>query len=161
WWLQWPAALAIIIVPAIGFYYAAGRGGQLARYQGWIALGWVVLAALLVVPQKIIHEEHNPVSRLLQKGFHPVFNAAMAGRWLVIPLAVVLCVSIYWPLVRLGTQFTPPLYEGDLEYMPTTYPGLSVGEAKYVLQQSDKIIKHFPEVKSVWGRLAEPIPPPT
>ena len=153
WWVQWPAALAIIILPAIGLYYLVGRHGLLARYHWWMCFGWVVLATLLVIPQKIIHEEHNPVSMFLQKCYHPVFNAAMHLRWLVIPLAVVLCVSIFWPLGRLGTQFTPPLYEGDLEYMPTTYPGLSVGAAKYVLQQSDKIIKSFPEVKSVWGQI--------
>ncbi len=153
WWRQWPAALAIIVLPALGLYYIVGRDGQLARYHWWICLSWAVLAALLVIPQKIIHEEHNPVSMFLQKSFHPVFHAAMRLRWLVILLAVLLCVSIFWPLVRLGTQFTPPLYEGDLEYMPTTYPGLSVGAAKYVLQQSDKIIKSFPEVKSVWGQI--------
>ncbi len=153
WWMQGAAALAIIIVPAIGLYNAASHSDELARYQWWLVLGWVVLAVMLVMPQKIIHEQHNLVSQWLQRGFRPVFNAAMVWRWLLLLVAAALCVSIYWPWSRLGTQFTPPLYEGDLEYMPTTYPGISVGEAGYVLEQSDKIIKSFPEVKSVWGQI--------
>ncbi|MGC8623994.1 MAG: efflux RND transporter permease subunit [Phycisphaerae bacterium] len=153
WWVQWPAALAIIFGPAVGLYFAFGDQGVMARYHWWICGGWIVIATLLVLPQKIIHEEHNFLAVLLQRGFDPVFRASMAWRWVLIPLAVLLCLSIIWPLARLGTQFTPPLYEGDLEYMPTTYPGLSIGAAKEVLQQSDKIIKSFPEVKSVWGQI--------
>ncbi len=153
WWLQWPAALLLIIAPAMVWYNAAGHSGELARYRVWMALGWVVLAVMLVVPQQIIPEQRNLVSRWLQQGFRPVFKAGMAWRWILLVVAAALCVSIYWPWSRLGTQFTPPLYEGDLEYMPTTYPGISIGEAGYVLQQSDKIIKHFPEVKSVWGQI--------
>lgn len=153
WWIQWPAALVIIFGPAVGLYMAIGNSGLMARYHWWLCGGWIVLAILLVMPQKIIHEDHNFIAVLLQKSFDPVFRAAMALRWVLIPVAVLLCLSVIWPLGRLGTEFTPPLYEGDLEYMPTTYPGLSVGTAKYVLQQSDKIIKSFPEVKSVWGQI--------
>ena len=153
WWIQWPAALAVISGPALGLYWALGHQGIMAHYRGWIGGGWMVIAALLVLPQKIIHEEHNFLAVLLQKGFDPIFRLAMAWRWVLIPAAVLLCLSIFWPLTRLGTQFTPPLYEGDLEYMPTTYPGLSIGAAKDVLQRSDKIIKSFPEVKSVWGQI--------
>ncbi len=153
WWIQWPAALAIIAGPALGLFWALGTQGVMARYHWWICGGWMVIAALLVLPQKIIHEEHNVLAVLLQRGFDPIFRFAMAWRWVLIPVVALLCLSILWPLTRLGTQFTPPLYEGDLEYMPTTYPGLSIGAAKQVLQQSDKIIKSFPEVKSVWGQI--------
>ncbi len=153
WWAQWPAALAIIILPALGLYYTAGGSGELARYHWWLSLGWVVLATLLVIPQKIIHEDRNLISTLLQKGFDPIFRAAIYLRWPLILVVAGLCLSVLWPFARLGTQFTPPLYEGDLEYMPTTYPGLSVGAARMVLQQSDKIIKSFPEVKSVFGQI--------
>jgi Cu(I)/Ag(I) efflux system membrane protein CusA/SilA len=153
WWIQWPAAGAIVILPAAGLYYTVGHSGLMARYHGRLCLGWVVLATLLVIPQKIIHEDRNVIAILLQKGFDPVFRAAMYLRWPLIVVVAGLCVSVIWPYVRLGTEFTPPLYEGDLEYMPTTYPGLSAGAARHVLQQSDKIIKSFPEVKSVWGQI--------
>ena len=153
WWIQWPAALAIIFGPTMGLYEMLGDQGVMARYHWWICGGWIALATLLVLPQKIIHEDRNIIALLLQKSFDPVFRTAMALRWGLIPLALLLCFSVIWPLGRLGTEFTPPLYEGDLEYMPTTYPGLSIGAAKYVLQQSDKIIKRFPEVKSVWGQI--------
>ncbi len=151
-WL--PLAVAIIFGPAIGLYWAMGHDGGLpARYRWWICGGWMILAALLVLPQNIIHEEHNFIAALLQHIFDPIFRAAMFLRWPLLLVAAVLCVSVIWPFGRLGTEFTPPLYEGDLEYMPTSYPGIGVGAAKMVLQQSDKIIKSFPEVKSVWGQI--------
>ncbi len=153
WWIQWPVALAIVILPAIGLYHVPGPTSELGRYRGWLCIGWMALAILLVVPQKIIHEDRNFVARMLQKCFDPVFRAAMFLRWPILVLMAGLCLSILWPMSRLGTEFTPPLYEGDLEYMPTTYPGISVGAARYVLGQSDKIIKSFPEVKSVFGQI--------
>ena len=59
----------------------------------------------------------------------------------------------YIPYSKLGSEFMPPLYEGDLLYMPTTLPGISITKAKEVLQQTDKIIKSYPEVESVFGKI--------
>jgi copper/silver efflux system protein len=61
--------------------------------------------------------------------------------------------STAYPISRLGTEFMPPLYEGDLLYMPTTLPGISVTKAKELLQQTDKIIASFPEVERVFGKI--------
>ncbi len=152
-WLQWLSGLAIVLLPAAAIYELAGQSGLLARYHLWLCGGWIVIAALLVIPQKIIHEQHNWIALALQKAFDPVFHAAILLRWPLIILVLAACASVFWPLGRLGTEFTPPLYEGDLEYMPTTYPGISIGSAKTVLEQSDKIIKSFSEVASVWGQV--------
>ncbi len=77
----------------------------------------------------------------------------MHKRWAVIFVAVVLIGLTYIPYSKLGSEFMPPLYEGDLLYMPTTLPGVSITKAKELLQQTDRIIKTFPEVKSVFGKI--------
>lgn len=64
-----------------------------------------------------------------------------------------------WPIDKIGSEFIPDLDEGDLMYMPTTYHGLSIGKARELLQQTDKLIKTVPEVKTVLAKLAELIPP--
>src|SRR3546814_18263665 len=61
-------------------------------------------------------------------------------------------VSALWPLSRLGSEFMPPLYEGDLLYMPTTLPGVSVDEAAQILQVTDRLIRQRPEVARVFGK---------
>lgn len=61
--------------------------------------------------------------------------------------------SAYYPTSKLGSEFIPPLDEGDLMYMPTTYPGISIGKARELLQQTNKLIKTVPEVKTVWGKI--------
>lgn len=131
----------------------------------WIALAWAVLMGMLLVPQKIIHENANPISRLLQWIYHPFFVMAMRFRWVVLAGALVAVASIAWPLKHLGSEFMPPLEEGDLLYMPTTDPGISLTKARELLSQTNKLIKQFPEVESVLGKAGraetatDPAPP--
>jgi len=156
---RWPRPVQIMVslllaaAPALLLYCLCDRSDLFASYRIWIAGAWFVLALLLTLPQRVVHEQHNPVSRALQATFTPFFRAAIKLRWLLIPAALVLCLSIIWPLRHLGTEFTPTLDEGDLEYMPTTYPGISITEARHVLQQTDKIIKSYPEVNTVFGQM--------
>src|SRR5260370_10662430 len=117
-----------------------------------MSVGWAVFAAMLLVPQKIIHEERNPTSHVLQKLYSPFFAAAIRFRWVVIAMAIVFLASAVWPFLHLGRELMPPLDEGDLLYMPTTDPSISVTKARQILQQTDKLIKTFPEVISVYGK---------
>ncbi|NNM84368.1 MAG: efflux RND transporter permease subunit, partial [Phycisphaerales bacterium] len=151
----WQSVLSLMLVaaPAVAAWYLPYRYTLLLPYRSLMLIAWLVFAALLVLPQKIVHEHHNPVSNVLQWAFSPIFRGAMRLRWLMIPLALVLVISIIYPLGKLGTQETPPLYEGDLLYMPQTDPSIGINEARYVLQQSDKILRKFPEVKSVFGQI--------
>lgn len=71
----------------------------------------------------------------------------------MIVLALGLLASAYYPTSQLGSEFIPPLDEGDLMYMPTTYPGISIGKARELVQQTNKLIKTVPEVKTVWGKI--------
>ncbi len=102
---------------------------------------------------KIIPEKKNPVNRFFQFLHGPALRLCIRLRWLVILLAVVF-VGVTWiPLNQLGSEFMPPLDEGDILYMPSSFPGISITKAKEILQQTDKIIKTFPEVETVFGKV--------
>jgi Cu(I)/Ag(I) efflux system membrane protein CusA/SilA len=102
---------------------------------------------------KIIPEQQNPINRFLHFIHAPVLKLAMRWRAVTVILAALLMASMFYPLSKIGSEFMPPLYEGDLLYMPTTFPGISITKAKEVLQQTDKMLKTFPEVQQVFGKI--------
>ncbi len=120
------AALAVTLVPVLLGYFVRGR---------------------------ILPEARNPVNRMLVSAYRPAL--AWVLRWPRTTLLVALLVTAsgLLPLQRIGSEFMPPLDEGDLMYMPTTYPGLSIGEARQLLQQTDKLIRSVPEVATVFGKI--------
>ena len=102
---------------------------------------------------KVISEQKNPVNRLLVAAYRPLLNWVLKFPKMTLVLAVVVSVIGFYPVNKIGSEFIPPLDEGDLMYMPTTYPGLSVGKARAILQQTDKLIATVPEVKTVFGKV--------
>jgi Cu(I)/Ag(I) efflux system membrane protein CusA/SilA len=102
---------------------------------------------------KIISERKNPVNRLLHAIHTPLLKTAMQWRKVTVVLALGLLLLTLYPYSKLGSEFMPPLDEGDILYMPTTFPGISITKAKELLQQTDKIIKTFPEVHHVFGKV--------
>lgn len=120
------AALAVTLVPVLAGYFVRG---------------------------KIRSEAENPVNRTLSNLYKPVLTRLLHYPLATVAGAICLLVSMYWPLSHLGSEFMPELDEGDLMYMPTTYPGISVGKAREVLQQTDKLIATLPEVESVFGKV--------
>ena len=102
---------------------------------------------------RIRSEERNPVSRLLIRMYSPILHSLLKWKWSVLPATVLILVLTWFPYARLGSEFMPPLWEGDLLYMPTTLPGISVTKAREILQQTDKIIASFPEVRQVFGKI--------
>ncbi|MGZ8175735.1 MAG: efflux RND transporter permease subunit [Methylobacter sp.] len=102
---------------------------------------------------KIIPEHKNPINRFLHFIHSPVLKLAMRWRGVTVILAALLMASTLYPLSQIGSEFMPPLDEGDILYMPTTFPGISITKAKEVLQQTDKILKTFPEVQQVFGKI--------
>ncbi len=102
---------------------------------------------------KIMKESKNPVNRFLVWIYHPVIDWVLRFKKLTMGIAAVVLIATLWPLSQLGSEFMPPLYEGDLLYMPTTDPGISITKARELLQQTDKIIKQFPEVHHVFGKV--------
>jgi copper/silver efflux system protein len=120
------------------------------------ALVSISLAPLLMVwllKGKIRSEESNPINRLFIRLYRPLVAGALHVRWLVVILAV-LAIGATVPLyLKLGAEFMPPLNEGTILYMPTALPGISVTEATTLLQRQDQLLKQFPEVEHVFGKI--------
>ena len=112
-----------------------------------LAIGIVALVG------PIVAERRNPLNVACQWIYRPFLDAAVAWPWATVLLAVALVASMAHPLQRLGTEFMPELNEGDFLYMPSLYPGVSIGKAREVLQQTNRMIKQVPEVKTVHGKL--------
>ena len=101
---------------------------------------------------RILPEAKNPVNRGLHFIHKPVLAAAMRWRKLTVGLAALLLAASVWPLQHIGSEFMPPIDEGDILYMPSAFPGISITKAKQLLQQTDKMLMTFPEVERVFGK---------
>ncbi|MCB1032279.1 MAG: efflux RND transporter permease subunit, partial [Acidobacteria bacterium] len=155
--------LLVITVSFMPVFTLQAQEGRLFRplaFTKTYAMGMASILAVTLVPVlmywfvrgHIRSEAHHPVSRVLRFLYTPVLNLALRWRWgVVLVMALILLITLV-PLQRIGSEFMPPLWEGDLLYMPTTFPGLSITKAKEILQQTDKILKTFPEVESVFGK---------
>ena len=120
------------------------------------ALLTVTLVPVLVgycVGGRLRPERRNPIQRWSMGLYRPLLAFAFRFKWLVLVLALLLLLVSLQPFAQLGSEFMPPLWEGDLLYMPTTLPGISITKAREVLQQTDRIIKSFPEVDRVFGKV--------
>ena len=102
---------------------------------------------------KVVSEKKNPLNRLLIAIYMPVLKQVMKFPKSTIVAAVLVTIVGFWPVDKIGSEFIPPLDEGDLMYMPTTYPGISIGKARELLQQTDKLIRTVPEVETVFGKV--------
>lgn len=157
-------SLLIITVSFLPVFTLEAQEGRmfspLAFTKTYAMAASAVLAVTLVpvlmgyfIRGKVIAEHKNPVNRVLTKVYTPILKKALQKPKSTLVFAVLLTASSYFPLQYIGSEFIPPLDEGDLMYMPTTYPGLSIGEAREILQQTDKLIKTIPEVKTVFGKI--------
>ncbi|TMP72217.1 efflux RND transporter permease subunit [Pseudoalteromonas sp. S1608] len=102
---------------------------------------------------KVISENKNPVNRLLVNSYKPLLNLVLKFPKSTLLIALAITLVGFYPVNKIGSEFIPPLDEGDLMYMPTTYPGISIGKARELLQQTDKLIATVPEVKTVFGKI--------
>ncbi|MBW1742888.1 MAG: efflux RND transporter permease subunit [Deltaproteobacteria bacterium] len=119
------SVLAITIVPVLMYYFVRG---------------------------KMVKESQNPLNNLVIMLYRPIIKLVLRFPILTILCAVLLIVATWYPYSRLGSEFMPPLNEGDLLYMPTTPPGISITTARTLLQQTDKIIALHPQVAHVLGK---------
>ncbi|NOY69550.1 MAG: efflux RND transporter permease subunit [Deltaproteobacteria bacterium] len=117
------------------------------------AIAASVFAVIVLIPQRILPEKKNPISRFFIHFYLPIIQWVLKWRKTTILIALAVLAATYYPATRLGSEFMPPLNEGSLLYMPTTLPGISITKARELIQQTDKIIKTFPEVKSVLGKI--------
>ena len=119
------AGLAVTIVPVLMGYWIRGR---------------------------IPDEQRNPLNRLLIAGYRPLLEKVLRHPKLTLSIAAALLVLTAWPASRLGSEFMPPLDEGDVLYMPSALPGISAGKVAQLVQQTDRLIKTVPEVATVFGK---------
>ena len=106
----------------------------------------------LLIRGRIPHEASNPVNRFLTAVYRPALDAVLRAPWATLAIAAVLLALTAVPALRLGGEFMPPLDEGDLLYMPSALPGLSISKASELLQQTDRLIRTVPEVARVFGK---------
>ena len=107
----------------------------------------------LFIRGQIRPEQKNPVNRFLSAAYLPVLKQVLVYPKSTVAIALVILASTLWPMTKIGNEFMPPLDEGDLMYMPSTYPGISIGKARELLQQTDKLIRTVPEVATVFGKV--------
>jgi len=106
----------------------------------------------LFIRGRLRNEEENPVNRWLRRAYRPLLDRVLAHPKAVLAAAAALILLGAVPAMHLGYEFMPDMDEGDVLYMPTTLPGLSPGKAQQLLQQTDRLLKTVPEVKSVFGK---------
>jgi Cu(I)/Ag(I) efflux system membrane protein CusA/SilA len=156
-------ALLVITVSFLPIFALEGESGRLFKplaYTKTFAMAGASILAITLIPilmlyfirGKIRPEAKNPLSRATMALYQPVLRVILRFPLTAIIIALLLVVATIYPFTRLGSEFMPPLDEGDLLYMPTTYPGISVTAAKNILQQTDRIIRTFPEVEYVFGK---------
>jgi Cu(I)/Ag(I) efflux system membrane protein CusA/SilA len=157
-------SLLVITVSFIPVFALEAQEGRLFKplaFTKTYSMAAAAILAITIVPVlmgyfirgKIKPEHENPVNRFLINVYHPVVQWVLKHTKTVLVGAIILVAITIVPFTKLGSEFMPPLYEGDLLYMPTTMPGVSITKAKELLQQTDKIIRSFPEVKSVFGKV--------
>ena len=156
-------SLLIITLSFVPVFSLEGQEGRLfsplAFTKTWAMLAAAVLAVTIVpvllgvfVRGRIASEQTNPLNRAVRAAYRPVLEHCLQRPGLVLAGAVAVTLLGLWPLRWIGGEFLPPLDEGDLMYMPTTYAGLSIGEARELLQQTDRLIATVPEVERVFGK---------
>ncbi|MGE5172790.1 MAG: efflux RND transporter permease subunit [Betaproteobacteria bacterium] len=122
-------------------------------FASFLAITLTPVLMTLFIKGRIGHEDKNPISRFLVRVYHPVAGFALRFRKLVIIAAIAIVAITVFPFTKLGSEFMPPLYEGTLLFMPSSLPGASITTMSQVLQAEDRIIKQFPEVERVFGKV--------
>lgn len=155
-------SLIIIVVSFLPVFLLEAQEGRMFRPLAWtktLAIGFSSLLAVTLVPVlmpmfirgRLKPEANNPFARATRALYLPVLRLVLRFRKTALVVAL-LVLALTAPLAgRLGSQFMPPLFEGSALYMPTALPGISITQATTLLQEQDRIIRAFPEVRSVFG----------
>ncbi|MBU2723478.1 efflux RND transporter permease subunit, partial [Acidithiobacillus ferridurans] len=161
-----PALFFSLIIIAVSFLPVFALGGEegklfapLAFTKTFSVAAAAILSVTLVpilmawfIRGRILPENKNPLNRALAFLYRPVIRGVLRAPWFMLIIALLLTATLYYPWNRLGSEFMPPLDEGTLLYMPVTQdPAVSIGQAAMLLQQTDRILKTFPEVETVFG----------
>ena len=155
-------SLLVIVVSFLPVFLLEAQEGRMFRPLAWtktLAVGSSSILAITLVPVLMVMlirgrlrpERANPISRITQAIYLPILRFCLRHRWITIAVNLIFLIVTFPLASRLGSQFMPPLFEGSTLYMPTALPGISIEQAKVLLQQQDRILRRFPEVASVFG----------
>jgi Cu(I)/Ag(I) efflux system membrane protein CusA/SilA len=153
--------VTVSFLPVFSLEAQEGRLFKPLAFTKTYAMAGAALLSITVVPLlmlwlirgRVLPEERNPINRALRAVYAPLVPLVLRHKLWVLFGVALLVVATWLPLKRLGSEFMPPLFEGDLLYMPSTLPGVSVTKARELLQQTDRIIAEFPEVRRVFGKV--------
>ncbi|MGH8696643.1 MAG: efflux RND transporter permease subunit, partial [Burkholderiales bacterium] len=153
--------ITLSFVPVFALEAQEGRlFGPLAYTKTYAMAAAAGLAVTLIpvlmgylIRGRIPEERKNPLNRLLIAAYRPILAAVLRAPWATLLVAVLVLAATWYPVSKIGGEFLPPLWEGDLLYMPSALPGLSAGKAAELLQQTDRLIATVPEVKRVFGKV--------
>lgn len=106
-----------------------------------------------LVRGRIVPEHKNPINKLLIVIYKPILAKILKYSKTTILISIIIVFITIYPIKKIGNEFMPEMNEGDLMYMPTLMPGVSIGKARQILQQTDRLIKSVPEVKTVFGKI--------
>ena len=157
-------SLLIITVSFLPVFALEGQSYRLfapLAFTKTYAMAFAAILSVTLVPVlmiwfvrgRLLPEMKNPINRFCVAAYQPVLNLALKARWLTLSLCFLAVASLAYPVMKTGTEFMPALYEGELLYMPTTLPGVSISKAKEILAQTNRLIKTVPEVERVFGKL--------
>ncbi len=156
-------SLLIITVSFLPVFTLEAQEGRLFRplaftktfsmfFSAFLAVTLGPLLMVLLMRGKIQPERKNPINRFLIRVYQPVVHLALRWKKVVLGIALLAMAATVPVFLKLGSEFMPPLYEGTLLYMPTALPGASIAQVSQLLQIQDRIIRHFPEVESVFAK---------
>ena len=157
-------SLLIITVSFLPVFALTGQSFRLfapLAYTKTYAMAFAAVLSVTLVPVlmiwlirgRVLKEMQNPVNWIFVAGYKPLLRLAMKARWPVLVATLAAVASIAIPISKTGSEFMPALYEGELLYMPTTLPGVSITKAKEILAQTNRLISTVPEVERVFGKL--------
>ena len=157
-------SLLVVVVSYFAIFTLEAQEGRLFKplaFTSSYSMAAAAILAITVVPilagylirGRILSESRNPISRVLHAVHAPLLAVFLRWRKTTLLAVLALLVLAAYPVSQLGSEFMPPLDEGDILYMPTTFPGVSITKARELLQQTDKILKTFAEVESVFGKV--------
>ena len=159
-------ALLVITVSFIPVFSLEAQEGRLFKplaftktfsmfFAALLGVSLVPVLMIIFVRGKITPEAKNPINRFLIWAYQPFVHFVLRFRWLTLLIALLLMVATIYPFTKLGKEFMPPLNEGDILFMPTAVPGMTIAEATKVLQIQDRMLREFPEVESVFGKAGQ------
>ncbi|MDW3094702.1 MAG: CusA/CzcA family heavy metal efflux RND transporter [Gammaproteobacteria bacterium] len=157
-------SLIIITLSFLPVFALEAQEGKLfgpLAYTKTFAMAGAAFLAITLVPVlmgifirgHITPENKNPANKMLIAAYRPLISLVLKAPKTILVIIVIAVAIGLWPITKLGSEFMPDLNEGDLMYMPTTYPSISIGKAQELLQQTDKLIRTVPEVERVFGKI--------